>query len=211
MHWRLGPSSAKRWLTCPASAVPSEGQDTEHTRRGTTLHGRAAFKLGLNLPLFATDEDADVLEMSILEVEKIIEPEHEVYIEYTMPSTVVDEFGGTIDVLLYHPGRKEVTVVDFKFGKFRVPAKDNVQLLCYCALAREQFDVTSYRGAIMQPSRRKSLDIVSYTPEEVEEVFQKVVAAQHSDHREASSGCRFCPLLQTCELGQQHMEANPWG
>lgn len=202
-HHRLGPSSSKRWLKCPVSAVVDESEvQNVHTIRGNYLHGECAWYMGHGLPSFVDGLDGEHVSWCIREAEKYMT--HEIFVEHYMESSVIPEFGGTIDLLDWDFDTKTVTVWDYKFGSGKVYAKDNPQLICYCILAREFLPLAEhFRGVIMQPKRRKTADFATFTIEQIEAQREQIIAAATSKHYEGGDHCRFCPLRKQCPEGQR--------
>ena len=133
-------------------------------------------------------------------------------VERYWESFIIEDFGGTVDTLLYDEG--VCTVYDFKFGKWPVYAHLNSQLLCYSALAAEHFDIQEFRGVIVQPNAFKGdkIKTAEYTPEQVEQHRGLVIAASQSREKHTGDWCRFCSFrtLKQCDEGVAHGKIRNW-
>jgi hypothetical protein len=199
-HYRLGPSGSSRWLNCPFSAVDDlPSTQNVHTIRGHLLHDKTAHALVDGLPIFGTDPDSDAVRHCVAAAEALPGERH---IEVPIVSEEIADFGGTVDVLTIEGDR--IHILDHKFGKYRVHAKDNTQLLCYLVLAHEKHPhATEFAATIAQPAVRKKPVTAEYTLDDLKKHKDAVAEAAVSDHKAAGEWCRFCPLLETCEEGQK--------
>ncbi len=177
-HAILSPSSAKRWINCPPSALinaEAPQQDTVYTREGTLAHAVAELKarkyfLGVGPRKYAADlkklktdelwqDEMDRHTDTYLEVLKDLaaafpEPPHvalEVQVNF---SEYVPEGFGTADCLMI--GGNVLQIVDFKYGKgVDVDAVENPQMMLYALGAlldyEAIYDIDLVRMAIVQP------------------------------------------------------------
>jgi hypothetical protein len=112
---------------------------------------------------------------------------------------ITDDCGGTVDFL--NDGESIVTVLDGKFGKWDVPAKDNKQLLTYAAATLDATDAEWFRLVIYQPN---GLDDDPWKQwvhhrSEVEAHKARVLRAV-ADRSPPRPGpwCRWCNAFQQC-------------
>jgi hypothetical protein len=180
-HAILSPSSAKRWINCPPSALinaEAPQTDTVYTREGTLAHAvcelkaRKHFLTGIGpkkfktmLDKFRADElwqdEMDGYTDDYLDALKDIAAEYkarpyvalEVRVDF---SEYVPEGFGTADCLMIGPvdGVKGdvLHVIDFKYGKgVEVTAEDNPQMMLYAL------------GALMDYSAIYDIDEVRMT------------------------------------------------
>lgn len=154
-HALLSPSSAKRWVNCPASVRFIEGlnlppeEEYIYAREGTVAHEIAEMTIrnalyGYNQSIgYDTDEEFDISEMvsnaqkyrdyiqnSIIKITSIrnhVFIEERVYLDNIIPESF-----GSLDFGCILPDFKEIHICDYKYGKgVPVSAVDNEQLLCY--------------------------------------------------------------------------------
>jgi hypothetical protein len=208
---RLAPSSSKRWLACPASAGADEPDDSHPaTRFGHVCHEAAAWRLSTGLPVFNSESyDGFNVEQMIQPyvdfVEKLPSRAHEVQ----FGSLILSDHGGTIDTLSVVGDH--AAIVDLKSGKWKVPADESTQLLCYAGLVGEHFpNVKTFMCTIIQPRVWKKPKTVTYTVDQVSEFRGRVIRAAFSYDVIAGDHCRFCPLRPRCSKGQEYARSQPY-
>lgn len=214
-HRRLSPSSMYRILPCPGSAqygLPESNSTAADI--GTLAHGRSKAAL-LNTTLEAEFESAlaELDDEAFLEMTSAIQ----VYIDFCrgipgvasvereLVSKFIPEYGGTVDYLAVHP-TDWLHVVDLKYGVMFVPAVDNKQLLSYCGLAREHCGRRPiYYGTIVQPRVLDGrIQTVTFTNEDLDRHELDVIEASVDTTLRAGDHCKWCPLLQTCDVAYAH-------
>lgn len=154
VHAKLPPSSAKRWIHCPPSALDNAKaprQDTVYTREGTLAHAICERKARI---CFCGDTEAQHLDEEIEQLsDKLYSPEMEHYTDKYIfalqdiydsfpvaPVVKVEqrlEFGdwipegfGTADCVM--AGLDDIYIIDFKYGKgVEVSAVENPQMMVY--------------------------------------------------------------------------------
>jgi len=135
-----------------------------------------------------------------------------IIVERYWESWTIDGFAGTADCVAVEDDK--VAVVDFKYGKWPVDAKQNSQLLCYAALVSEHFPASEFEAVIVQPNSWKdakvSKDVFSIA--QVEDHKRKVQAAATSDVKVTGEHCLWCPLLKLskCAEGKRHAQCKGW-
>lgn len=218
-HFRLAPSSAERWLTCPGSLKACEGlPDDAGLAAQIGSLGHAMVEAELTGTTLADEDQAffDSLEPEVrdrlqTDVELCVElvadlPGDKSY-EQKIRHHFVEEHGGTIDVLIYTPEDRTLHVVDFKFGMLRVDVEDNPQVMCYLNLGRQLYpQATRFLGSIIQPWFEKTLQTLEFTEQELAGHELAVLEASVSDHLEAGDHCKFCPALPMCPTAAQHLK-----
>lgn len=166
-HSRLSPSSAHRWITCPASVLLAEDagqvpdEDSPYAAEGTRAHVLAEIEASRHfgwiddleykrrkdtwrMTLETEHEEADMQEAAdgyVLRLQQIVDsnPGAVVLLEQRM-DTGVPESWGTGDAVIIAPGL--IHVVDFKYGTgVEVEAIDNPQLMLYGVAALDTFDI----------------------------------------------------------------------
>ena len=141
-HARLSPSSAHRWINCPASIQMEEGipdVESDNAREGTAAHELAEMVLNGEEARFYLDEE---MSNGVIVDQEMIDAV-DVYADFCLNQpgdhfieTRVDMSGfvegcfGTADFISFHDNVLRVT--DFKYGKgLKVEASGNEQLRLY--------------------------------------------------------------------------------
>jgi hypothetical protein len=157
-HASFAPSSAARWLECPASALLGATlprSDSEASLEGTRIHALIESAIGGN-PVHQ-EEPEDVaygIELVLDYVRQLGGPES-VMAERRV--VISDEVWGTVDIL--QPHHYVTTIGDYKNGQMDVEADRNKQLLTYAVGALEEFGPSKfYRLVIVQPNSRTAGD-----------------------------------------------------
>ena len=223
-HATCSPSSAHRWLACPASVWMQQGlpdEDSAFAAEGTAAHEAAALALTCGLPVQPTgalDADACAAIQNYVDYVEAFSHGHTLRIEHPLDiSSVTGERGaqGTADALITTDD--ELIVMDLKFGRgVLVSAERNEQLSIYALAALFELPfhtlrrIKSVRLVIVQPRLGHVSEWVC-TPAELEawsaqvhtqarRVFEilKADQPQESDFGPTQSACRFCRAKATC-------------
>lgn len=153
-HALLSPSSAARWMRCPASVVVTRGMPEDsspYAIEGTCAHRLAELLLN-GADGFPADEAAKVIAAGV-DPDSLVEPVR-VYVDYvrSLGSEIVTEVSldislitkepearGTSDAVVFSDG--VLHVCDLKYGKGEpVSAEENPQLAIYAGAALAAFD-----------------------------------------------------------------------
>ena len=144
LHARFGPSSAKRWVNCPASVRLQEEyahilgpiearKDKSAAEEGTQAHEALEEYLRNAVIIDGTPpEMAEHVRWASDIVDSLDNEEKEVLVEHRVKLT--DDIWGTADCIIYTAERKwgrELDVIDFKYGRSPVDAEYNYQLGLY--------------------------------------------------------------------------------
>ncbi|MDR2666723.1 MAG: DUF2800 domain-containing protein, partial [Holosporales bacterium] len=221
-HALLSASSAHRWLTCTPSARFEERLPetiSKAAEEGTAAHELAEYKLkkalGLKtkiaLPISVFfDRDMDTYTNDYVRFVMGCMPEDGkeglAYIEQELDlSSYVPEGFGTADCITVSGSKMHV--IDLKYGRRTVEAKENPQTRLYALgaleYARVLFDIRSIQMTIFQPR----LDNISTEYLEVKELVswgQKVVVPRawfaFMGYGEFKAGhhCNFCRAKAEC-------------
>ena len=215
-HAKLSPSSAHRWLFCPAS-VEAESKypnvDNVYSAEGTLAHEWAYYKLSdkaqsppSSEPLsdeMALHLDTYVDYCNVLKKDSaIFLLEQKVTMEHITP-----ECFGTVDCLSVKDG--VLTIVDLKYGQgVRVDATDNYQLVLYALgaynLCVDFIEIHTINMVIVQPR----LDHISENEISADELLKYVDFVKEKARRATKknaryvpgeSQCRFCKAKPTCK------------
>lgn len=182
-HAKLGPSSAKRWMTCPGSvaaiaACPVEDTTSEAAAEGTAAHALAEILLRERIELkgrgdlmkawhsgYGKRYDGNELKAGVMPyVDKVSEAWEELggrkrsRLLLEQRVFVIDGVYGTADAVIISD-KGVLHVLDLKFGRgVRVEAEDNPQLRCYALGALQdaelEQDTHEVRMTIVQPRHK---------------------------------------------------------
>ena len=223
VHSKFSPSSANRWLACPASLQFKEANSAnEYTAAGTVAHSLAqeCWLLGIDADNFLGDtREVDGFEV---EVDKEMVQAVNVYLDFirclARDSQLADmdanvewriehgqwpDFGGTIDFAV----PEKLHLVDFKYGAgVAVDVIENAQMCCYALLLQEQLqndmDVTL---TIVQPRAHHADGPVrtwtaswEYLDRFRARVRKVIEGKWEEDKFFAGDHCRWCPHKVLC-------------
>lgn len=182
-HAKLGPSSAKRWMTCPGSvaaiaACPVEDTTSEAAAEGTAAHALAEILLRERIELKGQGEllkewkaeygeryDANKLKAGVTPyIDKVSDAWEELggrkhaRLLLEQRVFVIEGVYGTADAVVISD-KGVLHILDLKFGRgVRVEAEDNPQLRCYALGALQdaelEQDVREVRMTIVQPRHK---------------------------------------------------------
>jgi len=209
-HAKFAPSSASRWLMCPASALLAAdlpNPDSEASIEGTRVHKLIESAIDGN-PVHASEPE-DVSYGIELVLDFVRQLGGSVLAEQRVK--VSDDVWGTVDIL--QPHHFITTIGDYKNGAMDVPAEQNKQLLTYAAGALEEHGPSKfYRLAIIQPNSRTSGDQPDVkqwiaTLDEVEQhrdlVLDAVKRGLGGEEPIPGRHCRYCPAFGNCSATRE--------
>jgi hypothetical protein len=178
---------------------------------GTSVHSLACKVVADEASLDEVPEDwRDGVQMYVDHVQA---NEGKFIFEHFWESICIDDFGGTTDTVIIN-GNK-CAVYDFKTGKWPVDAFGNTQLISYCSMIAEHFDVDEFFGVIVQPKPKwgDRVKVAEYTLDMIDAHRERVAIAAVSNHKAVGDHCRFCPLrlTQQCDEGARHARKKGWG
>ena len=227
---RLRPSSASRWIACPASAklcaqVPQRPSG-EAANIGTAIHALAetCFQLGSD-PMQFTGQTVEGITMTednclyALEHMKAIWAIQDqlgsvkVEVPVTLFNTPIFKLGGTADVVGHSISQKKLIIADLKTGKGWVDA-DTEQLKIYAlaAIATLRLDIDEVELQIIQPhhgEKRIHIMTADELGEWEENILMPAVDDAISDapsFRPSESACQWCDAKTICPAQQQQFD-----
>ncbi len=220
-HAEFAPSGAERWLTCPGSIGLSRNMEEPETsiaaETGTAAHwlfedfskrkGATEAPNGIEITSAMRKHVYD----SLKEVMDNVKPPYlEVLKEHRLQVWKVlglkrPVTWGTVDLVIFTESR--AWLIDFKYGKYKVPVKENPQLLTYAV------------GLLPKLEKYKELNLVISQPrgggstfnrwvipvDEIEE-WKKTLQAYFTDRRDRNfrktlipgDHCYFCLAKHIC-------------
>ncbi len=177
-HSDIGASGMDRWSQCPGSVRLSAGlagNSSVHAKEGTAAHAYAEklirhdFQAALISEVFEYEDHGEKCEIPITEE---MADAVNVYVDYARHlhkdgftvlveqkfdlSEIHPGLFGTSDLVAYHPEKRLLIVLDFKYGAgVAVEARNNPQLRYYAVGAlwkyRDQWQVDEVQVGIVQP------------------------------------------------------------
>jgi hypothetical protein len=223
-HSQLSASGAQRWIACPGSIRASHGiigTTSVYADEGSAAHelARLCLKEGNNtshyvgrqIGEFTVDTNIAAFVQIYVSACRRAKAGADVFlIEHQFDLAALKpplEMFGTADCVAYSRSRRELQIVDLKYGRgVWVTARDNPQLLYYALGAALAIDgpVSAIVMTIVQPrtkgdvERTATIDAV----ELVEWGFELLAAAAATQAPNAplaaGAHCKFCPAKGTC-------------
>jgi hypothetical protein len=207
----LRPSSAERWVNCPASvqlSAPYPEQDSEEAREGTEAHALAAEGLAAGAGWLPP---ATEMGYAVGEYVKRCQsaPGLKAWEELLPVATVHEQCGGTVDFRSIDWAQKVLYIKDLKYGFDPVEAFENWQTMLYAEaqIVRnalndlewqvdiEIYQPRCYQGRDTHTWRFPAHELRSY----MNKAREAAVAALGPSPR-AKSGpwCVYCPAVHAC-------------
>ncbi len=227
-HARLGPSSASRWISCPASINLSSQVQVEAAgpaaTAGTIMHS-AYERLLLGHHHLTTDEIESLVQCEVSEsrarliIEQGVTATNNAMLRFNVREFVTEikvnpgarfgraDFWGTADVVGANADDRLVLVGDFKTGRGRVNVANNFQLMSYALGSLDLLDFSPRRVilAIFQPPIYGIAPALWETDTNGLLRFQDLAAksAAQSDvdtlPQPSVNACMWCPAKSVCE------------
>jgi hypothetical protein len=225
MHSVLSASGAHRWWPCPGSINATSGApriDSTYSIEGTAAHELAALCLteGRNADHYigivigdttVTAVVATGVQMYIDTCRRIIDASDVHHIEQRFDLQALDPpapMFGTCDFCAYSAKRRELNIVDLKFGKgVWVNAKNNRQLLYYAVgavlainkpVSTIVMTVVQPRYAKGDPVRTATIDLITLAEWSIELMDHARAALEPNAPTVAGDWCKFCPAKPSC-------------
>lgn len=222
-HSPLGPSSASRWLACPASVRESMGIEDKASAaadEGTRAHAVAEQKLrnvlrgktnAGRLGEFSALADPEMDEHTTAYVNYVADLANRdatVWVEERV-DTGIPGVWGTADAIVFDAVDEVLHVIDFKYGAgVFVDVEDNTQMKLYAlgALSIEDLPYVSEVALHVFQPRMNNIDEWWMTPDELER-WRDEIAPVAADalagswhYNPSDETCRWCPARVTCPV-----------
>lgn len=219
-HAPIGGSTARRTLACPAwlrlSRDLPKPPSSAAADEGTALHNAAATLLtglgeaaamavlraaGPDLIPDPEDVFARVLAPAVRTAELLI-ADREFMLETWADFPDVPDAGGTVDLAIFDTAGKLAAVVDFKFGRHRVSAVNNHQLVFYATALAARYGIgkggvglhiIQPRGDMHSSDRATAKDLEAFAAD-----IRNAAAQAEAAEPAAGAHCRFCPARPVC-------------
>lgn len=239
-HFETGPSSADIWSRCKAYLQIKRNCPTDEDNvladEGTAAHHFSEMAIRdatfdvLNYVGFKHEPTGIVCDVEMAtycnvyvgRVKQLIDMclEMEVMVDYRSEyrvdlSFIYPGFFGTRDFHIIAVFSNWAVVIDLKFGRVLVPAKDNRQLIGYALdIINQHPNVEYVRFEIVQPRGYASwgdIDTADYTREQLQQyipLFAEYQAANHSDEIQTPTPgdhCRYCDGNGRCRPNMEYM------
>lgn len=220
-HYKIGGSTAKRTLKCPAwvtesAKLPQINRSSAAAERGTAMH--EVMEILLNKDITLDEAMTEVgYEFDAFDRSQMITAYQAVetlWAKYKIEEfeteplmSVAEDVGGSADIVA--AGHEWTLVADFKFGRSPVDPVNNPQILFYHWLASQDplvHDLTVGRklaGAIIQPALSAEPLIYEYSEEEVaifDNDIREAIELVRAGNTPAVAGshCEYCPVEPYC-------------
>jgi hypothetical protein len=224
-HYKIGGSTAKRTLKCPAwvtesAKLPAINRSSAAAERGTAMH--EVLELLLNDVMLEEAIEKVGYEFDSFDISQMVtafKAGQTLFSQYQIDEfeteplmSVADDVGGSADVVA--AGQDWTLVADFKFGRGPVDPVNNPQILFYHWLACQDDtvdDLTEGRalvGAIIQPALSSEPLIYEYSPEEVaifDNDIREAIGIVRSGKAVPTAGdhCEYCPVEPYCSARRE--------
>lgn len=208
-HARFGGSNCARWMSCHASIRLTEGRfspESEAAKEGTLAHELAAGWLSYQRPPEFLDAEMREHVRGYVDFVESIPGYLHIELPVSFGKDYLDMFG-TADAVIQNTEKKELTVVDFKYGKgVYVSAEDNKQLRFYALAAMKTLKAqpATVRVIIYQPRcgdnpiREETFSIIDLLEFEVDLYAAYAAAKEPNAPTVMGDHCKFCPALVDC-------------
>jgi hypothetical protein len=226
---KLRPSSASRWIACPASArlstlVPYQ-ESGEAAKIGTAIHALAE-------TCFQLDTDPMKFVGQVVEGITMTEENCEFALEHLQAIWAIqDELGsvkveqlfklyqepafslqGTADVVGI--SQDKLIIADLKTGRGYIDAEDNAQLKIYAlgALMHNTLDPTEIEFQIIQPHhgekrthRISKAELLAWEFETLRPAIDNAIS-DNPTYNPSESACQWCPAKHICSAQKEQFD-----
>lgn len=224
-HFKIGGSTAKRTLRCPAwvaeaAKLPVFNRSSAAAERGTAMHevlermlAHATLDDAMAEVRYEFDDFDRSQMIAAYQAIEILWEKYQIEEYETEPLlSVADDVGGSPDVVA--SGNGWTLVADFKFGRQPVDPVGNPQILFYHWLACQDGSVKDLTqdgalvGAIIQPAISSEPLIYEFTPEEIaafDRDIREAIALVRQGETTPTSGdhCEWCPAEPYCSARRE--------
>lgn len=234
-HSRIGASSMYRWANCPGSVsrcrdIPRQSSfaaaegTVAHRIGETRLRGAKNLKAGLVQPcdghdVEITQEMLDAVELYRQTVKDEMLPGDKLHVEVQLKlEQIHPDLFGTADAVIWCPGRKELTVIDFKYGAgVAVEVQNNSQLKYYAlgALLTLGYKAKTVTSMIVQPRcphpdgpvRKVSFDAIDLLDFAADVADAVKRTEDPNAPLKVGPWCQFCPAAAICPAQKENVQA----
>lgn len=202
------PSSAARWLSCPASVTVMPlyaGEDSDASVAGTIAHQLLATAIEWGIVPDYWDIDmvyrVQMAYEYYLKTLKDYGQNVEAYTEVRLDIPETGEFG-TTDIIFVT--KSLIHIIDYKDGYVPVDVRKNAQCMTYLLGAIARFgERPNYKITIIQPKYVHKDGMIRHddiTPDDIAWFRNEVQHAMTQSHFSAGKHCRktYCPHRGTC-------------
>ena len=210
-HAKLSPSGAVRWLKCTGSLSEKHGAALHDPSSPAAAEGTLAHEL-LAKRLYRKNALRDVKDREMAEhvewAARLIKAEGPLFsVEKTMWLTL--DCWGTPDAVVYDRDTGRLSILDLKYGRSPVQARDNPQLAIYAVAVAQTLGMLGgpvewpVRSVIIQPRTKPQVRraLVTYDAGmNIMENARRIAAeAEHGAHEfNRGTWCFFCKCKPSC-------------
>ena len=212
IHDPFSPSGASRLMKCPGSYRMQKGiedEDSEASIRGTRLHElipRLAIGAAVGVEPDVEPEDRQTVEQCIEFLRSVVPDGWTIHFEEKVEIWSFRTFeritDGTADIVAVSPDGKDAILIDWKFGRVKVPAAaDNWQLALYATGVAQKFGVDRVTAFVYQPFVFGNSEPYEFTKfGMIAETYARQVRIAKLPRLELnpSEACRYCRAADVC-------------
>lgn len=219
-HSIYAPSKAERWVRCPGSLKLEQVLDVDQFKNQRALEGD---KVHSYIERITNNENFSIgdreIEYHVINYLKFLESEMEegysIYIEKVLSFENIVKGGfGTADCVILGPGR--LKIIDFKYGYYKIQAKDNYQLMMYALAALNTFklDNVSIIDLFIYQPRAYNNNGYSMGIKKLMEFKQDVKDSINESKKDkpvfnvTAKGCQWCPVKLKCDALKDFVSKN---
>lgn len=222
MHALFSPSSAHRWMNCPASLALESvepGSTSKYAEEGTRAHEYAAAELtnpadALLVDAVYTPDMRDYVDQYVKGVREAAGGNHllvEQRIDFSRWVNMPEQFG-TADAIVIDDRQSELQIHDLKYGMgVAVDAEHNPQLMIYGLGAMDRYgvlgDFERFRFCIHQPRLYRTSEwictreeLLAFGEELTEAAYRAEHVLQNFNNGALPRGDAYAPSEKTCKF-----------
>jgi hypothetical protein len=196
-------------------ALAYRGYALDEKRVREVAHARMLLDQDEQYDVPAMQEGAWIAVNHLIDLIKL-DPDATVWVEEKVNLYRYPHVFGTADLVVWLPHRRDLHVIDYKYGRVEVEAEHNPQLTLYMmmvmdSLIKPNFEVASKMPnvtlTIIQPRSTEcvvkhwALDIEWLKTDFLPTLWAAIDAADDADkavYHISEAGCRYCPVMRYC-------------